>query len=105
MKEIIKAQGGNPNIDPANIKIGQYSYTIHAEHDGFVYDINNAAISRIARIAGAPSDAEAGIYLYKHEGDKVKKGDELLTIYARSKDKLDFAIETLKKIDGFIIRR
>ena len=61
-------------------------------------------ISRIARIAGAPNDKGAGIYLYKHVGDKVKRREKLFTIYAESERELKYAKDFIK-IDGvFVVR-
>ncbi len=77
MREIIKAQGGNPDIDPDKIKLGKYNYTFKAPVTGKITDIDNFTINKIARIAGAPKDKGAGIYFYnKHEGQKIKKGEE-----------------------------
>ncbi|MFC1697087.1 AMP phosphorylase [Nanoarchaeota archaeon] len=104
MKEIIKAQGGNPNIDPDKIPIGKFTYTFKSNKSGRITDINNIMISKIARIAGAPEDQGAGIYLYQKENNKVKKGEKLLTIYSDNMEKLDFAKEMLKKKDGIIIK-
>ncbi len=98
MKEIIKAQGGDPDVDPDKIKIGKYKYTYNAPKTGTMTDINNFTISKIARIAGAPKDKGAGIYLYRHEGQEVKKGQPIFTIYSENKTKLKYARNILKKI-------
>ena len=103
MKEIINAQQGNV-FDPCKIKIGTFKYDVKSDKSGTVVTIINKAISRIARIAGAPSNKGAGIYLHKHVGSKVKKGDDLFTIYSESKQKLDFTKEILKNIPAFIVK-
>ncbi len=97
MKEIIKAQGGNPNIKPEDIKPGKYSLDIFIKEDGRIHLIHNNLISEIARIAGAPNDKGAGIYMYFEKGDKVKKGQKLMTIYAESERKLKAAKEFFQK--------
>jgi len=97
MKEIIKAQGGNPDIDPDKMKLAKFTYTHKAGKTGRIKDIDNFSINKIARIAGAPRDRVAGIYLYKHERQKVKKGEPLFTIYAHNKVKLGYALNVLKK--------
>lgn len=104
MKEIIKLQGGNPNIRPEEIKIGKFTYTYKSPKTGTIKDIDNHEIARIARIAGAPEDKEAGIYLFKHENEKVKKGEALMTIHAKSKVKLKYAIKNLILLDGIKVR-
>jgi AMP phosphorylase len=104
MKEIIKAQGGDPNINPDKIKIGKYTYTFKAKKSGKIVDIDNITIAKVARVAGAPKDKEAGIYLYKHENAKVKKGEPIFTIHAKSPKKLKFALEMLGRVGGIYIK-
>lgn len=98
MKEIIKAQGGDPEIDPDKIKIGKYSYTYKSAKAGIIMDIDNFTINKVARVAGAPRDKEAGIYIYKHERQKVKKGEPVFTIYSNNNVKLKYAKNILHKI-------
>ncbi|TKJ16984.1 AMP phosphorylase [Candidatus Woesearchaeota archaeon B3_Woes] len=102
--EIIKAQGGK-EILPNQIKIGNQKFDLKSHKDGKLHIINNRAICKIARVAGAPNDKGAGIYLHKHVGDYVKKGETLLTIYAHNKIKLDFAKKALIKLDGMVIKQ
>ena len=103
MIEIIKAQGGKETA-AEDIRIGKFSYDYNSSRKGTVKDIDNISISRIARIAGAPHDKGAGLYLYKHIGDKVKKGENLFTIYSENKNELKFAAEFAKENDGFLVR-
>ncbi|MBU0627683.1 MAG: AMP phosphorylase [Nanoarchaeota archaeon] len=103
MVEIIKAQG-EKIINPEDIKIGKITYDVVAKKKGVVKKISNRSISKIARVAGAPENQGAGIYLYKHIGDKIKKGEKLFTIYCYSKHKLDFAKYALEKLDGVVVK-
>ena len=103
MKEIIKAQQGNI-FDPKHIKIGKFKYDVKTNKSGIVIKIDNKMISRIARIAGAPLNKSAGIYLHKHVGNKVKRGNTLFTIYSESRQKLSFAKEVLKNVKVFNIK-
>ncbi|MAE43114.1 AMP phosphorylase [Candidatus Woesearchaeota archaeon] len=103
MKEIIKAQDGNV-FNPNQIKIGRFKYDIRAGKKGIVKNINNRIISRIARIAGAPINKGAGIYLYKRLGNDVKKGEKLYTVYAESRQKLKFAKDFLKDNKAYKIK-
>ncbi len=93
LQEIIKAQGGNPNIQPEDIKLGEYAYTFKSSKSGKVNYISNNLITKLAKSAGAPIDKGAGVYLHKKVKDKVKENDSLITIYAESKDKLRFALK------------
>ena len=92
MKQIIELQGGDPEIKPEDIQIGNYSETIKAETGGRIAHIDNKIVSSIVRAAGAPRDKEAGMYLRVTEGDRIHKGEELFTIYAKSQRKLEQAI-------------
>lgn len=99
MQEIIEAQGMRIR-DWKRIKLGKNSFTFRAWQDGRIKHIDNLSISRIARVAGAPFDKCAGIYLYHKVGDRVKKKDPLFTIYADNKQKISYAKDYLKQYDG-----
>ena len=103
MKEIIKAQGAKIT-EPDEIKLAKFSFDFKAEKKGIIIHIDNKAISKIARIAGAPVDKKAGMYIYKHVGERVNKGEMLFTVYAESKQKLDCAKDALKKVIPIILR-
>jgi AMP phosphorylase len=103
MQEMIKAQGGNPNIDPDKMRLGKHSYTYRAPKSGTIQDINNFAVNKMARIAGAPRDKEAGLYLYKNERHHVKKGEPIFTLYSDSRTKLKYALNILKRVGGIKI--
>jgi AMP phosphorylase len=100
--EIVKAQG-KKQIFPDKIKVGTWKHDVKAHKSGKIRTINNKTISKIARIAGAPKNNGAGIYLHKHVGDSVKKGQKIFTIYAVNKLKLEFAKNTLNQLNGIAI--
>lgn len=100
--QIVKAQGAKITNE-RKIKPGKFKFTVKSKRNGKVRHISNKAMAKIARVAGSPNDNGAGIYLYKKRGDKVKKGEKLFTIYAHNKQKLKFALDFLKKIDGFVV--
>ncbi len=97
-REIIEAQGGDPNIKPEDIAVGDKRVIVYAETDGVIMWINNKAIAQIARLAGAPKDKGAGILLYVKIGDKVKKGDPLFEIRAEVGYKLQLAEQALEEL-------
>jgi thymidine phosphorylase len=103
MVEIIKAQNGR-EIAAEDIKVGKYAYDVLSAKSGRVTSVDNMLISRIARIAGAPTDKGAGIYLYKHIGDKVKKGEKLYTIYAESEHEFEYAKDVAKSVKVFVVK-
>ncbi|MFC1751512.1 thymidine phosphorylase, partial [Pseudomonadota bacterium] len=83
MNEIIDAQGRKVK-DYTKIKVGKYRHDVLSDKRGKVNEINNILISRLARLAGAPDDYGAGVYLHKHVNDKIVKGEKIFTIYADS---------------------
>ena len=98
MKEIIKIQGGNPDIEVNHIKIGQFKYEAPSTHRGTITAFNNLNLTSVAKILGAPSDKQAGIYLERRLDEKVDKGDILCILYSSDKWRLTEAIETLKNL-------
>src|SRR3989338_688368 len=103
MQDMIRAQGCNPYIDPNKIKVGEFSYKVLAQKSGKIKYLHNKRIARIARIAGAPLDKAAGIYLNYHVGYNIKKGETVFIIYSDSKEKLKYAITELNKKPVFEI--
>ncbi len=89
--EIVVAQNGNPKMDLLKM-LGRYKESICADTSGTIEQISNTAICGIARIAGAPKDKGAGVYLYFKKGQKVNKGEKLFDIYAEKKHKLKNAL-------------
>lgn len=90
-KEIIKAQNGNLNrIKPAKLK-----KEIHSKTSGKVKSIDNKKIISLARILGCPGDKSSGIYLHAHVGEKVSKGNPILTLFSESKNSLNAGIKFL----------
>ena len=87
--DIIYAQGGDPK---AWLPEAKYSHTVISKDTGIINKISNQEINYLARVVGCPIDKTAGLYLYKHLGDKVKKGERLITLFSESKSKLKEAI-------------
>jgi AMP phosphorylase len=89
LREIIAAQGGNPQVQPEDIKIGDYGLDFCSSDKGVVMWINNTSLIEIGRAAGAPKDKGAGIVMYKKIGHTVTKGEKLFTVYAEKVGKLE----------------
>lgn len=102
-KEIVKEQGGKV-INPEDLLLAEKKYEVMSKKQGIIRQIDNTSVSKIARIAGAPQDEKAGIYLHKKVGNFVKKGSVIFTIYSHNKTKLQYAIKTWEQIGGIIIR-
>ncbi len=99
-REIIKAQKGSLN----NLKEAKLKHNIYAERAGKIAEIHNKRINNLGRLLGCPADKAAGIYIYKHQEERVKKGEKILTLYSESKQKLNEAVEFYKNAKPVIIR-
>ena len=84
LKQIIDAQGGNPNVKSSELKIGQYSLEEKADKAGVVVELNSKNITGIAKILGAPKQKGAGIYLNKKIGEGFAKGEVLYTLFSQN---------------------
>lgn len=91
--QIIKAQKGSIK----HLEFGKFKKDIFAKSSGKIAEINNIKINFLARIAGCPVDKSSGLYIYSHVGDKIKKGNKILTIYSESKPRLKEALEYYNK--------
>jgi AMP phosphorylase len=94
-KEIIHAQKGKTTP----LELSKYFKDIHANKSGKIKSIHNKLINELARSAGCPLDKFSGLYLHKHVGDKVKKGELLITLYAESKPRLKEALNFYHKTE------
>ena len=103
MREIIEAQGGNPNVSADDIPVGQYKEDIEAPADGYVVMIDNQAVIAIVRAAGAPQDKGAGVYLPKKGGRYVKRGETIMTIYSNNEARLDRAVALARTLQPIVI--
>jgi AMP phosphorylase len=103
MRQIIEAQGGDPEIKPEDIEIGEKTFKIKSSENGRVLWIKNSAIVLIAREAGAPKDKGAGIHLNFKMGDSVKKGDVLFTIYSNNYIRLSDSIKLAEELKPIVI--
>jgi len=93
LREIISAQGGDPEIKPGDIEVGPKRAIIKSTKPGKVWWIDNKRVTETARIAGAPKDRGAGLLFHKKLGDTVKRGDVLFEIYAEKPAKLRHAVK------------
>ncbi|ETT81227.1 pyrimidine-nucleoside phosphorylase [Viridibacillus sp. FSL R5-0477] len=94
-KQFIEGQGGNPAVvdDTSLLPQAQYTFEVPAKEDGFVSFIEADEVGTAAMILGAGRatkestiDLAVGLMLRKKVGDKVTKGESLVTIYANQED-------------------
>ncbi|HEY9204569.1 MAG TPA: AMP phosphorylase [Candidatus Methanoperedens sp.] len=110
LKEMIEAQGGSPKITHSDIQPGEHRAELASPADGYVIEFDNKRIVEIARIAGAPIDKGAGVWIHKKKGEMVKKGEPLITIFADKGWKLTNALKSAEKdfpliVEGMVLER
>jgi AMP phosphorylase len=108
--EIVEAQNGRKDLKSTDLEPGKYSHDIVASNAGYVHTIGNKEVVNIAKAAGAPADKGAGLLIFKKKGQRVEKGEVLMTIYAESEAKLQRAREVAMSnspfdIEGMLLKR
>lgn len=104
MQAIIQAQGGNPEVNSEALPLGKHTFDIIAEKDWVLKIIDLHDINAVCRKLGCPVIDQAGLYLYKKTGDKIKKGEVICKLYAQDEVKLKHGIERWKEISPLHIR-
>jgi len=103
MREIIKAQGGDPDVTSEKLVAGKQVFEIKSNKKGRVTKIDNKEISMICRILGNPTDKHAGMFLNHKLGEQVDKNDILCTLYSSDGYRLKEAVETIKHIPIYAV--
>ena len=85
-ERIVGAQGARPALAPA-----RHRWVVEASADGRIREIDCWEIARVAKRAGAPANAAAGVLLCRSVGDVVARGEPLFEIHAQSTTQLEFA--------------
>ena len=87
-KQWVKAQGGDEKI----IEVSDKKIDINSKEEGYIKNIDALEIGKLARLLGAGRltkediiDPKVGIVLNKKVGDKIEKGEKLLTVYYNDK--------------------
>lgn len=96
MHQIIEAQGGKKNVTSQSLVPGKHSYIYTSPKDCVIESFDVKHITMIARLLGAPNQKKSGMYLNKKIGEKIKKGDPIVTFYSESVYNLKEAKDSLK---------
>lgn len=105
MRQIIEAQGGNPNVmdDPSVMEQAPVRLTMEAERDGYVGEMNVRAIGEAAVALGAGRialdsviDPAVGFHITAKPGDAVTRGQPLVTILVRDRPAGEAALIALR---------
>ncbi|AHD03659.1 thymidine phosphorylase family protein [Leisingera methylohalidivorans] len=83
---ICEAQGGFREPETA-----AHRTQVTAADSGTVTAIDNRLIARIAKLAGAPQRARAGVLLLARPGDRVQRGGPLFEIHSETPGELAYA--------------
>lgn len=89
---ICEAQGGF--TEPA---LAPYTHPVLATRDGRVRDVDNRRLARIAKLAGAPGSANAGIDCRLRIGHVIRVGEPLFHVHTQTPGELDYALEYAAK--------
>ena len=84
---ICSAQGGFKEPGTAPLR-----HVIEASASGSVVAVDNRLLARLAKLAGAPRAASAGLEMHVKLGEAVERGQPLLTLHGESPGELDYAL-------------
>jgi AMP phosphorylase len=96
LKEIIKAQGGNPDVNSVKMKPGKYIYVVNSTKTGIIKGMDSKFATTIAKILGAPEHKRSGIFLNKKIGEQAIVNQPIFTLYAEDEYNLKEAVDSLK---------
>lgn len=89
---ICKAQGGL-RTPP----VARYRHSVVTDRGGQVGSIDNRRLAKVAKLAGAPTAAAAGVELHMHVGDTVEAGTPVMTVHAEAPGELEYALQFLSQ--------
>jgi thymidine phosphorylase len=97
--EMIRAQHGDPE---AKMAVAKHEHVVFAESTGFVNELDALAVGTASWRLGAgrarkedPVQFGAGIILHAKRGEKIEKGQPLMTLFTDESERFDRAIEAL----------
>ncbi len=110
LMEIVEIQGGDSKVRSEDIVIGEHCEDILAPAGGYIVAFFNKRLVELARMAGAPADKRAGVIIHKKMGERVKKGEPLITICSSSDWELESAVKDAKRqmpivVEGMLLER
>jgi thymidine phosphorylase len=95
---ICEAQGGMREPPTSSI-----SHVVEAPAKATVLGFDNRRLARVAKLAGAPTAAVAGIELHVRSGTVVAAGEPLFTIHAEARGELRYARDYLASQTGIVV--
>jgi thymidine phosphorylase len=99
LEEIIEAQGPSPVTHAP----GSLVHEVAAPRNGVIVGMDCLRIAGIARLAGAPEDAGAGLDLLRKNGDRVRAGEPLYRVHGSEPSEFQFAVDASGEDNGVSI--
>lgn len=99
LEQIIAAQGPPPR----EARLGSLAHEVLAAKSGRISAIDCLRIAGVARLAGAPEDAGAGIDLLRKTGEEVRAGEPLYRIHGSEDADFRFAVEASEEDCGVMV--
>ncbi len=102
--DIVKEQGGDPSCikNPKKYPVAKFEFELKSPRDGYISELDAFEIGTASVELGAGRkvkedqvDAQAGIILKKKVGDKISKGETILTAYTNKPTTIEPATEQL----------
>lgn len=84
-------------------KESKYTREVLASFAGNITCMDNRKLSKVAKLAGAPEDKAAGVYLNVKLGDRVEAGQPLFTLHADSQGELAYALDFVELHEDIVI--
>lgn len=101
MKEIISEQGGDSSINSSKLIPGKFTCKIKAAKNCVIKNIDSKNLTLLVKALGAPMQKGAGIYLDKKEGEMIRKGDSICTLYSENVYNLKDGKRTMRQFPVF----
>ncbi|MGI9550492.1 MAG: thymidine phosphorylase, partial [Aurantibacter sp.] len=92
---ICQAQGGMKEVP-----VAPYQHQVLAHRSGKIISVDNRKLAKLAKLAGAPYDLAAGLYLYGATGEYIEMGQPLYCIHSESKGELKYALRYVESEDA-----
>ncbi len=100
-RRMIRAQGGDPD---AELRVAPHVEEVRAEADGFITTLDALGVGIASWRLGAGRarkedevQESAGVYLHKKRGEKVRKGDLIMTLHAAAEGRMPAALAALRE--------